>query len=142
MALVSSSSGLAAASPVRSYSVRGPGRSLTYALPFGISGLQASPAVDLAAHRLHRLGPVHAGQVGVDGVIYLKVLDAQRASYGIDNFLFAGSIVFLALVGSKGQEIKKKKLGVTRELNELVEGETGNEILLFFFRYRKTKNLR
>lgn len=28
-------------------------------------------------------------QVGVDGVIYLKVLDAQRASYGIDNYLFA-----------------------------------------------------
>ena len=28
----------------------------------------------------------------------------------IDSFLFAGSIVFLALVGSKGQEIKKKKL--------------------------------
>lgn len=28
-------------------------------------------------------------QVGVDGVIYLKVLEAQRASYGIDNYLFA-----------------------------------------------------
>lgn len=28
----------------------------------------------------------------------------------IDSFLFAGSIVFLALAGSKGQEIKKKKL--------------------------------
>jgi regulator of protease activity HflC (stomatin/prohibitin superfamily) len=28
-------------------------------------------------------------QVGVDGVLYLKVLDAERASYGIDNFAFA-----------------------------------------------------
>jgi len=28
-------------------------------------------------------------QVGVDGVLYLKVLDAQRASYGISNYVFA-----------------------------------------------------
>jgi len=28
-------------------------------------------------------------QVGVDGVLYLKVLDPQRASYGISNFVFA-----------------------------------------------------
>ena len=28
-------------------------------------------------------------QVGVDGVLYLKVLDAKRASYGISNYLFA-----------------------------------------------------
>jgi regulator of protease activity HflC (stomatin/prohibitin superfamily) len=28
-------------------------------------------------------------QVGVDGVLYLKVLDAQRASYGISDFVFA-----------------------------------------------------
>ena len=28
-------------------------------------------------------------QVGVDGVLYMKVLDAQRASYGIGNFVFA-----------------------------------------------------
>lgn len=28
-------------------------------------------------------------QVGIDGVIYMKVLDAHRASYGIDNYLFA-----------------------------------------------------
>jgi uncharacterized membrane protein len=28
----------------------------------------------------------------------------------IDNFIFAGSLVFLALVGSKAQEIKKRKL--------------------------------
>ena len=28
-------------------------------------------------------------QVGVDGVLYLKVLDAQRASYGIGDFIFA-----------------------------------------------------
>lgn len=30
-------------------------------------------------------------QVGVDGVIYLKVLDPQRASYGIQNYMFAVS---------------------------------------------------
>ena len=28
-------------------------------------------------------------QVGVDGILYLKVLDAQRASYGISDFRFA-----------------------------------------------------
>ncbi len=28
-------------------------------------------------------------QVGVDGVIYLKVVDAERASYGISNYVFA-----------------------------------------------------
>jgi regulator of protease activity HflC (stomatin/prohibitin superfamily) len=28
-------------------------------------------------------------QVGVDGVLYLKVLDPERASYGIQNFVFA-----------------------------------------------------
>ena len=28
-------------------------------------------------------------QVGVDGVLYLKVLNAERASYGISNYLFA-----------------------------------------------------
>ncbi len=28
-------------------------------------------------------------QVGVDGVLYLKVLDAERASYGIGDYIFA-----------------------------------------------------
>src|SRR3954469_6988468 len=28
-------------------------------------------------------------QVGVDGILYLKVLDAERASYGISNYAFA-----------------------------------------------------
>jgi regulator of protease activity HflC (stomatin/prohibitin superfamily) len=28
-------------------------------------------------------------QVSVDGVLYLKVMDAERASYGIDNYVFA-----------------------------------------------------
>ncbi len=28
-------------------------------------------------------------QVGVDGVLYLQVLDAERASYGVSNYLFA-----------------------------------------------------
>ena len=28
-------------------------------------------------------------QVGVDGILYLKVLDPERASYGISNYLFA-----------------------------------------------------
>ncbi len=28
-------------------------------------------------------------QVGVDGILYLKVLNAERASYGISNYLFA-----------------------------------------------------
>ncbi len=30
-------------------------------------------------------------QVGVDGVIYMKVLDPERASYGIQNYMFAVS---------------------------------------------------
>src|SRR4029079_9044192 len=28
-------------------------------------------------------------QVGVDGILYLKVLNAERASYGISDFIFA-----------------------------------------------------
>ncbi len=28
-------------------------------------------------------------QVGVDGILYLKILDAERASYGISNYIFA-----------------------------------------------------
>src|SRR5512139_3095152 len=28
-------------------------------------------------------------QVGVDGILYLKILDAERASYGISNYVFA-----------------------------------------------------
>ncbi|MFQ5720556.1 MAG: paraslipin, partial [Acidobacteriota bacterium] len=28
-------------------------------------------------------------QVGVDGVLYLKVMDPRRASYGVANYLFA-----------------------------------------------------
>ncbi len=28
-------------------------------------------------------------QVGVDGVLYLKVMDPSRASYGVANYLFA-----------------------------------------------------
>src|SRR5687768_6094258 len=28
-------------------------------------------------------------QVGIDGVLYLKVLDPERASYGITNYTFA-----------------------------------------------------
>jgi regulator of protease activity HflC (stomatin/prohibitin superfamily) len=28
-------------------------------------------------------------QVGVDGVLYLKVMDAERASYGVSDYLFA-----------------------------------------------------
>src|ERR671919_1179351 len=28
-------------------------------------------------------------QVGVDGVLYLKVLNPERASYGISNYMFA-----------------------------------------------------
>ncbi|MEZ5393092.1 MAG: paraslipin [Bryobacterales bacterium] len=28
-------------------------------------------------------------QVTVDGVLYLKVMDAERASYGISNYVFA-----------------------------------------------------
>jgi regulator of protease activity HflC (stomatin/prohibitin superfamily) len=28
-------------------------------------------------------------QVGVDGILYLKVLNAERASYGISDYLFA-----------------------------------------------------
>ncbi len=29
--------------------------------------------------------------VEVDGILYLKVIDAKRASYGIDNYMFASS---------------------------------------------------
>jgi regulator of protease activity HflC (stomatin/prohibitin superfamily) len=51
-------------------------------------------------------------QVGVDGVIYLKVLDAQRASYGIDNYMFA--IIQLAQTALRS-EIGKIDLDKTFE---------------------------
>ena len=51
-------------------------------------------------------------QVGVDGVLYLKVLDAQRASYGIGNYMFA--IIQLAQTTLRS-EIGKIELDKTFE---------------------------
>ena len=38
-------------------------------------------------------------QVGVDGILYLKVLDPERASYGISNFNFAMEWKISASIG-------------------------------------------
>src|SRR5690606_37005005 len=63
-------------------------------------------------------------QVGVDGVLYLKVMDAERASYGISNYVFAISQLAQTTLRS---EIGKLDLDKTFEerstINIAVVGE-------------------
>jgi regulator of protease activity HflC (stomatin/prohibitin superfamily) len=64
-------------------------------------------------------------QVGVDGVIYLKVLDAQRASYGIDDYFFA--ITQLAQTALRS-EIGKIDLDKTFEERSHINTMVVNEL--------------
>lgn len=63
-------------------------------------------------------------QVGVDGVLYLKVLDPERASYGIDDYMYA--IIQLAQTALRS-EIGKIDLDKTFEertaINSAIVGE-------------------
>jgi regulator of protease activity HflC (stomatin/prohibitin superfamily) len=64
-------------------------------------------------------------QVGVDGVLYLKVLDAERASYGISNYVFA--IVQLAQTTLRS-EIGKIDLDKTFEERSQINTQIVDEL--------------
>jgi regulator of protease activity HflC (stomatin/prohibitin superfamily) len=64
-------------------------------------------------------------QVGVDGVLYLKVLDAERASYGISNYVFA--IVQLAQTTLRS-EIGKIDLDKTFEERAHINTQVVDEL--------------
>src|SRR5215203_1789198 len=64
-------------------------------------------------------------QVGVDGVLYLKVMDPERASYGIQNYLFA--IIQLAQTTLRS-EIGKIELDRTFEERTNINIQVVNEL--------------
>jgi len=64
-------------------------------------------------------------QVGVDGILYLKVLDAERASYGIADFQFAISQVAQTTVRS---EMGKITLDRTFEERSTINVSVVNEL--------------
>jgi regulator of protease activity HflC (stomatin/prohibitin superfamily) len=63
--------------------------------------------------------------VGVDGILYLKVLDAERASYGISNYAFA--IIQLAQTTLRS-EIGKIELDKTFEERSTINGQVVSEL--------------
>ena len=63
-------------------------------------------------------------QVGVDGVLYLKVLNAERASYGITDYLFAISQLAQTTLRSEiGKIILDKTFEERTSINQLVVAE-------------------
>jgi len=64
-------------------------------------------------------------QVGVDGVLYLQILDPQRASYGIQDYIFA--IVQLAQTTLRS-EIGKIDLDRTFEERAAINGNVVSEV--------------
>ncbi len=63
--------------------------------------------------------------VGVDGILYLKVLDAERASYGIANYAFA--IIQLAQTTLRS-EIGKIELDKTFEERSTINAQVVSEL--------------
>ncbi|MGH7788345.1 MAG: SPFH domain-containing protein [Candidatus Binatia bacterium] len=64
-------------------------------------------------------------QVGVDGVLYMKVLDAERASYGVSDFMFA--ITQLAQTTLRS-EVGKIDLDRTFEERSTINLQVVNEL--------------
>jgi len=64
-------------------------------------------------------------QVGVDGILYLKVLDPQRASYGISDYYFAISQLAQTALRS---EIGKIELDRTFEERTHINGQVVSEL--------------
>jgi regulator of protease activity HflC (stomatin/prohibitin superfamily) len=64
-------------------------------------------------------------QVGVDGILYMKVLDARRASYGITNYVFA--ITQLAQTTLRS-EVGKIDLDKTFEERTHINGQVVSEV--------------
>ena len=62
------------------------------------------------------------GQVGIDGVLYMQVLDAARASYGIADYLFAISqLAQTTLRNVIGQSEMDQLLQEREKLNERLQ---------------------
>ena len=64
-------------------------------------------------------------QVGVDGVLYLQVLDARQASYGITDYVFAISQLAQTTLRS---EVGKIDLDRTFEERGVINAAVGNEL--------------
>jgi regulator of protease activity HflC (stomatin/prohibitin superfamily) len=64
-------------------------------------------------------------QVGVDGILYMKVMDPRRASYGITNYLFA--IIQLAQTNLRSQ-VGKIDLDKTFEERTHINGQVVSEV--------------
>jgi len=64
-------------------------------------------------------------QVGVDGVLYLQVLDARQASYGITNYLFAISQLAQTMLRS---EVGKIDLDRTFEERQQINASVVSEL--------------
>jgi regulator of protease activity HflC (stomatin/prohibitin superfamily) len=64
-------------------------------------------------------------QVGVDGVLYLQILDAQRASYGIQDYIFAISQLAQTTLRS---EIGKIDLDRTFEERAMINSNVVREV--------------
>src|SRR5215510_16105397 len=64
-------------------------------------------------------------QVGVDGVLYLQVLDARQASYGITNYIFAISQLAQTTLRS---EIGKIDLDRTFEERQMINASVVAEL--------------
>jgi len=64
-------------------------------------------------------------QVGVDGILYMKVMDARRASYGITNYVFA--ITQLAQTTLRS-EVGKIDLDKTFEERTHINGQVVSEV--------------
>lgn len=64
-------------------------------------------------------------QVGVDGVLYLKVMNAERASYGIEDYFFAISQLAQTTLRS---EIGKIELDKTFEERTHINSQVVNEL--------------
>ena len=64
-------------------------------------------------------------QVAVDGILYLKILDAERASYGISNYVFA--ITQLAQTTLRS-EIGKIDFDKTFEERTHINGQVVSEV--------------
>jgi regulator of protease activity HflC (stomatin/prohibitin superfamily) len=86
-----------------------------------------SPRAQGAGDGYPRTGLHHQGQRagGVDGILYLKVLDPERASYGIANYIFA--ITQLAQTTLRS-EIGKIELDKTFEARSHINAQVVNEL--------------
>lgn len=64
-------------------------------------------------------------QVGVDGIIYLRVIDSERAAYGVGNYLFAVSQLTQTTLRS---EIGKLELDKTFEARSHINASVVQEV--------------